>query len=179
MIGRFALHPIDRDHGWGRGSRPVINVTYNAIETYLSWLSDTTGHVYRLPSEQEWEYAARAGTSTAYWWGDSVGENHANCRECGSPWSGRQSAPVGSFSANPWGFHDMNGNVWEWTQSCWTPRHDSLETEADCDSPVIRGGSWYYVPALSRASYRYKNHKSVKSYNISFRILREIPNEVH
>lgn len=174
-----ACPPIKSDHKWGRGTRPVINVTYNDIETYLDWLSAKTQQTYRLPTEQEWEYAARAGTQTNYWWGDTVGDNQANCRGCNSEWSGIKSAPVGSFQPNPWGFYDMHGNVWEWTQSCWTPRHDTPRDQADCRTPVMRGGSWYYIPALSRSSYRYKNPKEIKSYNISYRILRELSNEVH
>lgn len=168
------------DHGWGKGRFPIINVTYEDIGVYLDWLSNKTGHRYRLPSEAEWEYAARAGTTTAYWWGDDVGKGKANCRKCGSQWSGRGSAPVGSFDPNPWGFYDMHGNAWEWVADCWTPNHQGapadgrVRRDGNCKTPVTRGGSWYYFPKLSRSAYRYKNARPVFSYNISFRVLREM-----
>ncbi|WP_417789422.1 formylglycine-generating enzyme family protein [Terasakiella pusilla] len=168
------------DHGWGKGRYPIINVTFQDIQDYLDWLSQKTGQTYRLPSETEWEYAARAGTTTDYWWGDDVGVNNANCRNCGSKWSGIGSAPVGSFNANPWGFHDMNGNAWDWVADCWTPHYALAPTDGsprldgDCKHRVTRGGSWYYFPKLSRSAYRYKNHVDIFSYNISFRVLREL-----
>ncbi|SCA56484.1 conserved exported hypothetical protein [Candidatus Terasakiella magnetica] len=168
------------DHGWGKGRYPIINVTYKDIGDYLSWISKKTGKTYRLPSEAEWEYGARAGTTTAYWWGDKPGKNNANCRKCGSKWSGLGSAPVGSFKPNPWGFHDMNGNAWEWVADCWSPHHAMAPTDGsprmdgNCQTPVMRGGSWYYFPKLSRSAYRYKNHEQVFSYNITFRVLREL-----
>jgi len=168
------------DHGWGKGSNPIINLTYGDINDYVIWLSKKTKQKYRLPSEAEWEYAARAGTTSAYWWGDEVGENNANCRRCASKWSGKGSAPVGSFKANPWGFYDMNGNAWEWIADCWTPNYtnapntSTARTDGNCKEPVTRGGSWYYFPKLSRSAYRYKNPVNVFSYNISFRVAREM-----
>ncbi|RMD68212.1 MAG: PEGA domain-containing protein, partial [Gammaproteobacteria bacterium] len=102
------------DNGWGRGKRPVINVSWHDAKAYARWLSKQTGKRYRLPSEAEWEYAARAGTSTRYWWGDRVGHGHANCDGCGSWWDGKETAPVGFFDPNPWGLYDTAGNVWEW-----------------------------------------------------------------
>ena len=103
------------DHHWGRGRRPVINVSWDDAVAYVHWLSAVAGKDYHLPSGAEWEYAARGGTTTAYWWGDAIGTGHANCRDCGSRWGGRSTAPVGSFPPNPFGLYDMNGNVWEWT----------------------------------------------------------------
>ena len=90
------------DEGWGRGNRPVINVSWNDAVTYTEWLSKQTGNKYRLPSESEWEYATRAGTETKYWWGNDIDENKANC-DGGSQWD--NIAPVGSFSANPFGLY--------------------------------------------------------------------------
>jgi formylglycine-generating enzyme required for sulfatase activity len=98
--------PPASDSGWGRGRRPV------------AWLSRMTGRTYRLLSEAEWEYAARAGTQTAYSWGDEIGEGNANCKGCGSQWDGQRTAPAGSFAANVFGLHDMHGNVWEWVEDC-------------------------------------------------------------
>ena len=91
------------DHKWGRDRRPVINITWNDAKTYVEWLSAKTGKTYRLPTDAEWEYAARAGTTTEFFWGDEVGKNLANCRDCGSEWSKKGSAPVGSFAPNPFG----------------------------------------------------------------------------
>ena len=102
------------DEGWGRGRRPVINVSQKDAKAYAAWLSAQTGKTYRLPSESEWEYAARAGTRTLYSWGDEIGVNRANCRGCGSEWDDEQTAPVGRFTANAFGLYDLHGNVWEW-----------------------------------------------------------------
>ena len=169
------------DHGWGRGRRPVVNVTFADIGEYLAWLTRITGHTYRLPSEAEWEYAARAGTKTDYWWGDAVGRGNANCRECGSQWSGSKSAPVGSFPANPFGLFDTSGNVWDWVADCWNPTllgapaDGAVRTDGHCGGRVTRGGSWYYFPRLSRSAFRYKNNVLIKSYNIGFRVVRPLP----
>ncbi len=103
------------DNSWGRGNRPVINVSWNDAQTYIQWLSHKTGKSYRLPSEEEWEIAARAGTTTEYYWGNDVGHNNANCDGCGSEWDNRKTAPVGSFKPNAFGLYDMMGNVWQWT----------------------------------------------------------------
>ena len=132
------------DDGWGRGRRPVINVSWPEAQAYVDWLSRETGKTYRLLSETEWEYAARAGSTARLDWGD----NQANCGNCGSRWDGEQTAPVGSFPANPWGLHDMLGNVQEWVQDCWNPSYagapaDSAAwVEGDCERRVMRGGSW-------------------------------------
>ena len=118
------------DRGWGRGRRPVINVSWDDAKAYVEWLSRITGEPYRLPSEAEWEYAARAGTTTPFSLpapdgsDDIAGKGLANCDGCGSEWDGRQTAPVGSFPANRFGLHDTAGNVWEWVEDCW---HDSYE----------------------------------------------------
>jgi len=106
------------DNGWGRGNRPVINVSWDDAQNYIQWLSHKTGKAYRLPSEQEWEIAARAGTTSDYYWGNDIGRNHANCDGCGSEWDNKKTAPVGSFKPNAFGLYDMMGNVWEWTGTC-------------------------------------------------------------
>ena len=134
------------DEGWGRGRRPVINVSWEDVQAYVRWLSEQTGEAYRLLSEAEWEYAVRAGTTTHYTWGDEIGRNRANCDGCGSGWDNKQTAPVGSFAANAFGLHDVHGNVWEWTQDCW---------EGDCSVRVLRGGSWDLKPRDLRVAYRY------------------------
>lgn len=168
------------DHGWGRGRRPVINVSWDDADAYARWVSARSGLACRLPSEAEWEFAARAGTATAYWWGDQPGRGLANCRGCtaGPPPYG--SAEAGSFPANPWGLSDMNGNVWEWTADCWVPSHDgapadgSARTAAACGERVIKGGAWYYYPANSRAAARARNNGRTGSYTIGFRLFCDL-----
>ncbi len=169
------------DHDWGKVRKPVINVNHQNVKNYAAWLTKTTGHAYRLPSEAEWEYAARAGTKSNYWFGDLVGENQINCRKCGSPWSGIGSAPIGSFEPNPWGLYDMHGNAFEWVEDCWHENYEGapkgLEpwVEQGCQFRVIRGGSWYYYSRMARAANRQKNPGVVKSYWLSFRLVRELP----
>ena len=145
------------ERGWGRGRRPVINVSWEDAVAYTKWLSGQTGERCRLPSEAEWEYAARAGSVTKYSWGNEIGSNQANCDVCGSQWDGKQTAPVGSFDPNGWGLHDLHGNVWEWVQDCWNgsyqgaPTNGSAWESGDCSRRVLRGGSWNFTfldPAL-------------------------------
>lgn len=166
------------DHGWGRGERPVINVSWDDAVAYTDWLSRKTRHRYRLPTETEWEYAARAGSTTKFPWGDAAGVGQANCRSCGTPWSGRQSAPVGQFAPNAFGLFDMHGNVSEWVANCWTERLEHSEGVRDalkgCTARVTRGGDWYYVAALSTSAARKPNAPNLNSYTIGFRVVREI-----
>ena len=129
------------DRGWGRGNRPVVNVSWDDAQGYVEWLSDKTGKEYRLPSRAEWEYVARAGTETAYWWGDDIGHNRTNCdSDCGDSYS--YTAPVGSFPANPFGLHDMHGNVDEWVEDC----HGE-----DCGWHPLCGGAWTNKESLRSA----------------------------
>ena len=166
------------DRGWGRVHRPVINVLYADIQEYLFWISNKTKHIYRLPSEAEWEYAARATTTTEYWWGNRMIKGNANCRNCGTKWGGKMSAPVGSFKENPWGLYDMHGNLLEYVEDCWTNDHESIATDASpivisgCLSRVIKGGAWYYLPRVSRSAYRARNDTRIFSYVVGFRALR-------
>jgi formylglycine-generating enzyme required for sulfatase activity len=169
------------DHNWGTDGRPVINVTWHQAQTYTKWLSKKTGNTYRLPSEAEWEYVHRAGTTTAFWWGKKPGENNANCKDCKSQWSAKSSAPVGSFSPNPFGLFDTTGNVFEWVSDCWNPNHEGAKPTTvprmtgNCKFRVIRGGSFYYFNKVARSSYRAKNPPGVKSYWLGFRVVRELP----
>ncbi len=166
------------DHGWGRGSRPAINMTWDDAAAFTAWVGKRSGLTCRLPAEAEWEYAARAGTTTGFWWGNAAGTGNANCRDCqGGTDHPYGSRPAASFKPNPWGLYDMNGNVWEWTGDCWTPNHASASTEdpRTCRDRVIKGGSWYYFSTMSRASARAKNDARVWSYNIGLRVLCELP----
>jgi formylglycine-generating enzyme required for sulfatase activity len=165
------------DHTWGRGKRPVINMTWDDARAYAAWVGSSSGLVCRLPTEAEWEYAARAGTSTGYWWGEEVGQGRVNCRDCLGKEPPYGSKPARSFPPSPWGLYEMNGNIWEWTADCWTPDHSKPAASHDstCRDKVVKGGSWYYFSAMSRASARAKNDATVWSYNIGIRVLCELP----
>ena len=169
------------DHNWGRGRHPIMNISYEEILDFVAWMKKRTGKPYRLPTEAEWEYADRAGTFTRFWWGDEVGVGHANCKDCGTQWSAKGSAPVGSFKPNPFGLFDTTGNEWEWLQDCWNPTHKgapddgSARTDGDCLQRVMRGGSWYYYSKNSQSSWRSKNAMTGRGYGISFRLARDLP----
>ena len=169
------------DHGWGRGFQPMINVSWQDAFNYAHWLSTLTGKPYRLPTEAEWEYGARSGTVTRYPWGNVVGEGNANCRRCGTEWSGTRAAPVAQFAPNLYGLYDMNGNVSEWVADCWRDHHSITngftDTDADdttCSARVTKGGDWYYVPILSTSAARQSNAPNLWSYTIGFRVVREL-----
>ena len=172
--------PPTKDNGRGRGGRPVINVSWEDAVAYARWLSTETGESYRLPSEAEWEYAARAGTERAYGWGNMIGRNRANCDGCGSQWDDRQSAPVGSFSPNGWGVYDMHGNVWEWVQDCWNesyrraPMDGAAWERGDCARRVGRGGSWYSYPVALRSANRSGSSSANRNDSYGFRVARTI-----
>ena len=169
------------DRGWGRGSQPVINVTQEDAQAYATWLSAQTGQRYRLPSEAEWEYAARARTRTRYSWGNEIGVNQANCRGCGSEWSGEQTAPVGSFAANAFGLFDMHGNVGEWMKDCYHSNYEGAPTDGSAwtnrcvsTSVVVRGGSWVSSPRILRAAFRNWFAPSDRSIYNGFRLVQDL-----
>jgi formylglycine-generating enzyme required for sulfatase activity len=159
---------------------PVHDVSWNEVQAYIKWLSRTTGKSYRLPTEAEWEYAARAGTKTSYWWGDVVGARNANCEDCGGSWDRKTPALVGSFAANPFGLHDMNGGVMEWVADCWTQDYDgapddgSAKLSGDCSQRVLRGGSWRNDQTYATVSSRLSYDASVRYYTNGFRVAREL-----
>lgn len=175
---------------------PAACLSWNDAQAYIVWLnskvrglpsviSKTGNGPYRLPSEAEWEYAARAGTLTARWWGDGIGTNMANCNSCGSPWDGRLIAPVGSFGPNPFGLDDMLGNVWQWVEDCWNESYVGAPTDGrawlsgDCSKRVMRGGSWSNVPAFIRAATRSRGDSAGRDFDYSayvgFRVARTLP----
>ena len=169
---------VPDDEGWGRRNRPVINVSWEDVQSYVRWLSARTGQEYRLLSESEWEYVARAGTDTRYSWGNEIGLNRANCSGCGSRWDNEQTAPVGSFSANAWGVYDMHGNVWEWVEDCYNdsyvgaPSDGSAWKSGNCSERVLRGGSRDHQPWFLRSANRFKYTTEFR-YDISgFRVAR-------
>ena len=168
------------DEGWGRGTRPVINVSWDNAQAYVSWLSSQTGAAYRLLSEAEWEYVARAGRQTAYSWGSDIGSDRANCEGCGSAWDNEQTAPVGSFQANAFGVHDMHGNVWEWVEDCWNDRYRRAPSDGsawlrgNCERRVLRGGSWGSLPRSLRSAERLWNTSGYRGSGLGFRVARTL-----
>lgn len=165
------------DEGWGRGMRPVINISWSDARQYVLWLSSVTGRHYRLLSEAEWEYAARSGTTTRFWWGDEIGTGNAACRECGSQWDFHQTAPVGSFKPNSFGLYDVHGNVFQWVEDCYHRSYAGAPTDgsawltecADNERRMVRGGSWDGVRWVVRSAYRFRNAPT-----LGFRIAREV-----
>jgi len=175
------------DQGWGRGRRPVINVSWDDItQQYLPWLSRRTGKTYRLLTEAEWEYIARAGTSTPFWWGTSISTGQANYNGNYTYGGGpkgeyrQKTVPVDSFAANPWGLYNVHGNVWEWVQDCWNGSYNGAPVDGsawptgDCGRRVLRGGSWSYVPGGLRAAVRSGDSSGVRYVNIGFRVGRTL-----
>jgi formylglycine-generating enzyme required for sulfatase activity len=168
--------------GWGRGRQPAINVSWDDAKRYVEWLSRITGRTYRLLSEAEWEYAARAGSQTAYPWGNEVGKGHANCNGCGSEWDNKHTAPVGQFPANKFGLHDMHGNVWEWVEDCYHDNYDSPEmptdgsawTTGDCSFHVVRGGSWFHGPEELRSAQRFRYITVMRNDVLGIRVGRRL-----
>jgi formylglycine-generating enzyme required for sulfatase activity len=166
----------------GRGDRPVVNVNWFDAITYTRWLSEQTGQQCRLPTEAEWEFAARAGTTSAYHWGDEPGSGNANCNGCGSIWDNQEAAPVGSFAANRFGLYDMSGNVWEWTCSNWRERFDGNEQhcnseETDTQARVVRGGSWDLSPDRARSAVRFSARSGGRDNYLGFRVFCSSPIE--
>ena len=168
------------DAYWGRFGRPVINVSWNDAQDYAEWLRERTGKSYRLPTEVEWEYAARAGTPTAYWWGKAFDESRANCGR----WN--RTAPVGSFGKdgeNPFRLHDTAGNGWEWVEDAYGNYTEGSAAASTAIQPdheirrVLRGGSWSYVPGGCRAAGRDGLEPDDRSYDLSFRLCCSSPIE--
>ena len=170
------------DEGWGQGARPVINVSWNDItQQYLVWLTKMTGQTYRLLTEAEWEYAARAGKTTRYSWGDEPGRNNANCYNCNSYWDNEKTAPVGSFKPNDFGLYDMHGNVFEWVQDCYNDKAYAMAPadgsaapdELNCDR-VLRGGSWQSNLRAMRAAFRNAIFPDYRFCGYGFRVARDL-----
>jgi len=176
----------DGDSDFGKGNRPVINVNWDDAQTYATWLSKKTGKHYRLPSEAEWEYAARAGSTTKYSWGNSINCNKAQydggessaCYYENSNGSYRGTASVGTYSPNGFGLYDMHGNVWEWTQDCWNDSYSGAPSTnkawelGDCAKRVLRGGSWVNDPDFLRSAARVRDTASDRSLNYGFRLVQ-------
>ena len=167
---------------------PVVCVNWYDATAYVSWLSQTTGFEYRLPSAAEWEYAARAGTNTPWYWGDSTDEQCAYANGADEttdlPWRAQcndghaQTALVGVLQPNAFGLHDVLGNAWEWVQDCfnWSyegaPADGSAWEEGDCTARAMRGASWASTPTYLRAAHRAGQHAGFRSDYVGFRVVR-------
>jgi formylglycine-generating enzyme required for sulfatase activity len=168
------------DSTWGRGNMPVINVNWDDVKNYIAWLKRMTGKEYRLLSEAEWEYAARAGTTTAYSWGDEIGKGNADCDGCGGQWD-KKLAPVGSFKPNAFGLYDMHGNVFEWVEDPWHNSYEDAPVDGspwlqggDASSRVVRGGPWNGGPQILRSANRVRNTSDNRGGNLGFRVARTL-----
>src|SRR5262245_56474162 len=159
---------------------PVHNISWDDAQQYILWLSRSTGENYRLPTEAEWEYAARAHTSTRYWWGDTVGTMLANCSDCGGSQDARTPLAVGSFKPNPFGLHDMHGGVAQWVADCWFPNYQGAPADArareqkNCQKRVLRGGSFRSDRESITASARGSYDSSVRYIAHGFRVARDL-----
>ncbi len=178
---RFAIdqgRELPNDQGWGRGRRPVINVSWDHAKAYATWLAEQTGQPYRLPTESEWEYAARGGTKQENFAGtndQSKLAEFAVYREN----SGKRTAEVGSKQGNSFGMHDMTGNVWEWVDDCWHESYEGAQTDGrtwlkeqsgDCSQRVVRGGSWIGDPGTLWASSRGRLTSDYRNLTLGFRL---------
>jgi formylglycine-generating enzyme required for sulfatase activity len=158
----------------------VIYVSWDDAKLYVAWLSRITGKPYRLLSEAEWEYAARAGSTTAYSWGDEIGQGNANCGRCGSQWV-KQTSPVGSFKPNAFGLYDMHGNVWQWVEDVYHSGYKAAWKDGsawieggDTSQRVDRGGSWNSDPRSLRAAQRGWNTAGYRHKFLGFRVARTL-----
>lgn len=170
--------PLADDKGWGRGSRPVIYVSHRQTAQFHGWLAAMSGRPYRLPSEAEWEYAARAGSTSARYWGEAIGANNANCHQCGA--GGEQTLPVGQYPPNRFGLHDMLGNVHEWVADCYLPSYrgapadGTARLDGKCTERIARGGSWSTAYQAVTASYRRNTLAQRADQYTGFRVARAI-----
>lgn len=182
---RFLPPYGELEQGPVRRRRPVFDVSWEDARRYVAWLSAQTGAEYRLPTEAEWEYAARAGSSTKYSWGNRVGVGRANCDTfpgfpgCGSQWDG-MPALVGSFAPNAFGLHEMHGNMFEWVEDCWNdtytdaPQDGSAWLRGDCTQRVLRGGAWDRGQWYLRAAARTRASTHHREKNVGFRVARTL-----
>jgi len=185
---------VPPDQEWGRGKRPVIYVNWHDAQAYVRWLNETVRSLepvvegapvsatgpYRLLTEAEWEYAARAGTTTAYYWGDGRDKGKANCDGCGSEWDNRLTAPVGSFPPNPFGLYDMAGNVLQWVEDCFHETYAGAPTDGSawkagkCEARVMRGGSYFNSTYYICSSQRFEVSPHIRANNSGFRVAKTI-----
>lgn len=165
------------DNGFGRADRPIINVSWEQATSYAKWLTEKSGLSYSLPTEAQWEFLARAGTTTAFWTGDKIPSNAANCDGCGSRWDAKSTAPVGSFKSNPWGIYDSLGNVAEWVMDDYhenyinAPNDGSAWLTSGEERKILRGGGWDYSKDDLRSSAREYRKRNESSGTAGFRLI--------
>jgi formylglycine-generating enzyme required for sulfatase activity len=174
------------DNGWGRGNRPVINISWMDAKSYVAWLSERTGKHYRLLSEAEREYVARAGTSSAYWAGVTVSRRQANFDDKPSQdknakgRTGQKTMPVESFQPNSWGLYQVHGNIWEWVEDCLNEHYNGAPTDGSawstgqCNRRMLRGGSWVSTAESIRSASRYGIQAEGRASNVGFRVARDL-----
>lgn len=161
-------------------NQPVGDISWDDAQVYVKWLAKVSGKPYRLPTEAEWEYAARGGSASRYWWGEDMKGGTANCRGCGEPWQEGGPTPVASFAANGYGLHDMSGSLWEWVQDCWHSSYRNAPADARaweeplCRQRVIRGGSWRDGASYMPASTRFRYDASVRHSQNGLRVARDL-----
>lgn len=181
--GGCTQNPTPSDFGWGRGDRPVIDVTWSDAQRYVTWLSNITGREYRLPSESEWEYATRAGTTGRFNTGNCITTDQANfkgdgpAQGCPAGIDRGQTLPAGSFAPNAFGLYDTHGNAFEWVQDCWNSNYIGAPTDGsawesgDCRLAVLRGGSWEFYGEVLRSANRFWA-ANVRGIGFGFRVAR-------
>ena len=175
------------DWGWGRDRRPVVHVSWDDAKRYVSWLSRKTGKRYRLLTESEWEYAARAGTTGPFHFGSTISTDQANYNGDYTYGPGRKgvdrkkTVPVGSFPSNGFGLHDMHGNIWEWVEDCWHGSYAGAPSDGrawvsggNCEKRLLRGGSWNFGPGNLRSAFRFRFTAGFRYYFIGFRVARTL-----
>lgn len=168
------------DFGWGRGDRPVVGVSWSDAQAYTDWVSRQTGQRYRLPSEAEWEYAARGGGRGSYWWGFGLEPGRAACFDCGSAFDNKSTAPVGSFPPSAYGLYDTAGNAMEWVADCYHPSYEGAPADGrarldgDCRLRVARGGAFNKPSASMRAYARTRLDPDTRLNNLGFRVARDL-----
>lgn len=169
---------LPNDEGWGRGRQPVIDVSWEDARDYAAWLSEQTGKDYRLPTEAEWEYAARAGTETPWYWGSD--EKIAGDFAWTFDNSERHAHPVGEKRRNDFGLYDMAGNVYEWVEDCWHDNYEDApkdgrawlkENDGECGQRVLRGGSWFNDPDYLRSASRFGRDPDFRDNDLGFRLV--------
>ena len=182
--GCSAYEPADM--GWGKGRRPLVNVSFNDAQSYLTWLSAKTGETYRLPSEAEWEFSARAGSEEAFAFGAGVRAAQANFDAAKYPYAGApnersqgKTTPVGTYAANGFGLYDMHGNVWEWTADCWRSSHlnaptDGSPVSGSCSERVLKGGAWNAGGWRLRSAHRKGVNARDRDFDTGFRVARDL-----
>ena len=167
------------DEGWGRGARPVVNVSWQDAVDYTHWLSEQTGNRYRLPTESEWEFAASSGTDKRFWWGNELSDGAANCFDCGHSDGNAKTVAVGSFPASDWHLYDMAGNVMEWVQDCYRPDYSDAPADGGaidptfCANRVARGGGFNSPGEKLRSSSRDQRVPDSRLDHLGFRVVRE------